>query len=149
MFRPKRIIIHHSLTSDGAAVSWGAIRRFHTEVRGWKDIGYHAGCELARDQWECLYGRPLTEPGAHTRGLNHDSLGFCFVGNFDESRPPAEALRVAAQRVLVPWLHLFELDLDDIYGHRDFSSKSCPGRFFDLDELRGMVDEVGRNVGGG
>jgi len=34
------VVIHHSLTKDGQAVSWGAIERFHRETQGWSDVGY-------------------------------------------------------------------------------------------------------------
>ena len=42
---PQYIVIHHSLTKDGTVADWEAIRRYHKEINGWSDIGYHYGIE--------------------------------------------------------------------------------------------------------
>lgn len=142
---PRRIIIHHSATEDGQTFSWATIRKFHVESRGWLDIGYHAGVELVGPTYECMYGRPASMHGAHTAGKNRDSLGFCFVGNFDLVAPEPERLAVAVRRVIAPWCVQYGLGPEDIFGHRDFSEKTCPGKLFDLDDLRYMVREaIGR-----
>lgn len=124
---PTRIIVHHSLTKDSETVSWGAIRKFHTEDRGWIDIGYHFGIELVGDHIETLLGRPETETGAHCKGYNSDSIGICVVGNYDEDEFDEER-----QRVLVSLLRrlmtTYGMPIKSIYGHREFNPhKSCPG----------------------
>jgi len=137
--RPDKIIIHHSLTKDGTTVSWAAIRHYHTEVLGWKDIGYHAGCELVGKSYEVFMGRVWDEVGAHTRGQNIKSLGFCFVGNFDISEPPEEQL-ITGARVIKYWMRLFNISIDKIYPHHFFASyKSCPGLRFDMDRLKALL----------
>ncbi len=141
-FKPQRIFLHHSLTKDSPTVSWGAIRRYHTEVLHWKDCGYHAGVELVRSGGELynevLMGRMWDVQGAHCRGENHDSLGICFVGNFDNYKPPDAQLE-AGGRIISLWMKLYGIKLKDIYGHRDFSDKTCPGKLFDLKDLKHYI----------
>ena len=137
----KRIIIHCSATKDTSTVSWDSIQHFHTATRGWRDIGYHAGCELSVVGYVCLYGRPVTVSGAHARGNNRDSLGFCFVGNYNDRTPSKTMLRVAARRVLVPWMIQFDLGVDDLHAHNEYANKTCPGTLFDMDLLRRIVAE--------
>ncbi len=136
---PRKIIIHHSLTKDGKTVSWGAIRHYHTEILGWMDIGYHAGCELVGTQYEVLIGRMWDQMGAHTRGENESSLGFCFVGNFDIDSPPYEQLIVGA-KVIKYWMRLFNIPLEEVYPHRHFASyKTCPGAKFEMERLKTLL----------
>jgi hypothetical protein len=140
---PRRIIVHHSLTKDSGTVSWGAIRYYHTVTLGWKEIGYHSGVELVQSGQhfynEILLGRPWDMAGAHTIGQNHDSLGICFVGNYDLIRPPEPMLVVGGQLIGM-WLRLFNIPKSEIYGHRDFADyKTCPGTKFDLNELKRWV----------
>ena len=158
-----RIIIHHSATEDGASFSWRAIRHYHlswaykgriiTEAEAkaliaahknvkppYSDVGYHAGIELLGTEYECLYGRPTTKNGAHTRGENGDSLGFCFVGDYDVVEPDPGMLIVAAKRVLAPWCVEHHIDPGEIDGHRKYANKTCPGKLFNIDELRCVVE---------
>ena len=136
------IIIHHSLTKDGKTVSWGAIRHYHTEVRGWKDIGYHFGIELAREDFEILVGRTLDEPGAHTKGYNDVGIGICVVGNFDLVEPHPRAWERLVK--LVKWLmREYNIPPENVRGHREFAPyKTCPGKRFDLDKLRKEVSDA-------
>ncbi len=141
--KPNKIIIHHSLTKDSQTVTWSVIRRYHMYVRGWLDIGYHAGAEIVTNgDVECFYGRPVDMIGAHTRGHNIDTLGFCFTGNYDQIEPDPMMLAVVAQRVLAPWCRAFGINpRTSIHGHREFSGKSCPGRLFSVELLSDMVQE--------
>jgi len=141
--KPNKIIVHHSLTKDSLTVSWGAIRTWHVEHEGYDDIGYHAGVELVGNgssvYYEVLLGRMWNVPGAHTIGQNSSSLGICFVGNWDIQEPPDELL-ITGARVIKMWCWLFDISIDEIYGHRDFASyKSCPGLSFDMNKLRYLV----------
>ena len=124
-------------------MSWGAIRRYHKDVRGWSDIGYHAGIELVEGKFECLYGRPDHLTGAHVRSHNEKSLGFCFVGDYSSiGGPPEEMLWLAARRVIAPWCRQHELVIGDIVGHREVigAETTCPG--FAVDDLQEIVARI-------
>ena len=139
--KPERIVLHHSATQDGLTVSWNAIRRYHVGECCWEDIGYHFGIELVGDpghpagSYEIMMGRMPDRPGAHTSGHNSDSLGVCFVGNFDHCLPPDRQWKAGLN--LVAWLcRLYRLQPDDVHGHREFANKSCPGEMFDINKFR-------------
>jgi N-acetylmuramoyl-L-alanine amidase len=142
---PEFIIVHHSLTEDGQTVSWPAIRKYHVEVNGWKDIGYHAGIELVNSRHEILLGRMENEPGAHCTGFNDRSLGIVLLGNYDKAKPGAEALEL-----LKKWCRskmvVYNIPVEKVIGHwetyemRDMApQKSCPGVFFSMADFRASL----------
>jgi N-acetylmuramoyl-L-alanine amidase len=143
-FKPKRIVLHHSATKDSGTVSWDAIRRYHMKEMKppMVDIGYHAGVELVGTVYVIQYGRPVTAAGAHTKNFNHNSLGFCFVGDYDKVTPPSCMIDLAVSEVIAPWCRQFGLGAADIFGHRDFAKKTCPGKLFDLNRVRALVSEA-------
>ena len=159
--RPDTIILHHSLTADGRAVNWQAIRRYHTSYRcegvivpadtvedaraqgftvtpPWTDIGYHFGIERVNDDYEILLGRMPDQVGAHcvAGGMNRRSLGICFVGDFD-IEPPSPAQWDLGLRLVRALMGICGIRLDRVFGHRDFDpGKSCPGMRFDVARFR-------------
>ena len=142
-FIPQKVVVHHSNTRDSRSVSWGAIRRYHTQTLKWAGIGYHCGVELVFSEgvlnYETLMGRAWDKSGAHCRGQNSNSLGICFVGNYDEIPPPKKAL-IAGAEMIALWLRLFDLSLDDVYSHHNFNIyKSCPGTLFDMGYLKTCI----------
>lgn len=155
-FRPtgvkdfRAIVVHHSATPDNPqGWSWGAIKKYHVETNGWKDIGYHFGVELADGRPRYLLGRPLTEWGAHTKNWNsghHASIGLCVVGSYDKEPPPKNVWDTAVymvQALVKVFKDKRDVDLF-VVGHRETyhpkpPEKSCPGWAFDLDQFRKEV----------
>ena len=132
---PRWIILHHSLTSDGQTVSWNAIRKYHVETNHWQTIGYQLGLELIGDHYEILMGRMLNQQGAHCVAHNRDSVGICFVGNFDLTPVPVAQWDMGIHLVR-SLCDIFHIPFANIRGHRDFDPKTCPGKLFDVDQFR-------------
>jgi hypothetical protein len=136
---PKRIILHHSLTKDGQTVNWSAIKKYHTETRGWKDIGYHYGVELVNGQYMVLVGRFMDTKGAHALGANRDSLGICLIGDFSLV-PPPQAQWETAVRLVKSLVYVLMLPKTEVYGHCEaVLGYQCPGNAFDLDLFRSQL----------
>jgi hypothetical protein len=150
---PSKIILHCSATADSGTVSWGAIRRYHVEEKGWDDIGYHYGIEWADHDNIILQGRKPNRKGAHclAAGRNSDSLGVCVVGDYDVV-PPDPAKYGITIEFLAMLCFIFQIPPEEVYGHREFESgKTCPGLAWGLDEVRSDVADLLRkdNVLGG
>jgi N-acetylmuramoyl-L-alanine amidase len=136
------ILIHHSLTKDSLTVSWGAIRKYHIFTLGYDDIGYTAGTEFARDDYEIFAGRmPFDRQGAHCPqgGMNRKAYSLCFIGNYDIALPPEKMLKKGALFV-ASICTVAGIPVENVQGHRDYATyKTCPGEKFDLDLFRSMV----------
>lgn len=128
--KPQKIIIHHSLTADSGTVSWDAIRRYHIEHQGWKDIGYQYGIERVGNEYKIFKGRDEKTSGAHTVGQNSKSIGICCVGNYDIKEPPAEMLYKLVELINDISTRHGKLP---IFSHNTFAPyKSCPGTKFPM-----------------
>ena len=136
------IIVHMSYTTPTMDIGVEDIRRWHVEGNGWRDIGYH--WVIKRDG-SIEQGRPIEQPGAHVAGHNEDSIGVCLVGGKVQGEDEWEfnftySQIKSLQHLLIQLSGSYSIPIDQIYGHRDFSDKQCPG--FDIHELlKGMEDE--------
>jgi len=135
-------MLHHSLTRDGQTVSWGAIRRYHVDTLGWREVGYHYGVELVGDHYEVLLGRSELDPASACPQdeMNARALHICCVGNFDQAPPPSAMLDALMQLVILPAMVEYGLPPERIVGHCDVNpNKTCPGTQFDLGVVRRMA----------
>jgi N-acetylmuramoyl-L-alanine amidase len=151
MNHPEYIVVHHSLTTDGIGESWEAIRRYHMEVNGWNDIGYHKGIELVGTEIVVHQGRPDNVAGAHAKeaGMNNKSIGICVVGNYDII-PPDDAHLEVLKQVCQAYMVNYNIPVEKVVGHREVGLmagydwrkgqfKTCPGSKFDMDMFRKMI----------
>lgn len=128
---PLKIVLHHSWQPaqaqyKGAATIRG-IQNYHMDDpnTGWADIGYHF---LIGPDGVIYQGRPENALGAHCPP-NTNMVGICMIGNYDPGADPVNAKMEASLVSLLSWLSsTYKIDpRTQYYGHRNFSSKTCPG----------------------
>jgi hypothetical protein len=84
-------------------------------------------------------GRPEFRTGSHTAGHNRNTLGFCFVGNYDLVEPTERMFEIAAKRWFIPILNRYGLGINDVRPHWQYARKSCPGKLFQMEHLRNAI----------
>jgi N-acetylmuramoyl-L-alanine amidase len=120
-----KIIIHCTATPENRKVTKGDLTKWHVDERGWSDIGYHFFIDLEGCLHEC---RPIERTGAHTKGHNFDSIGIAYAGGLDKNLKPKDTRNDQQKEALEEFLCYLKVLYPQakIYGHRDFSTKSCP-----------------------
>lgn len=152
LHEPEAIVVHHSwwpTTGDysrrGGAETIAAIQTFHQRDRGWNDVGYHY---LIGPEGLIFQGRPADVVGAHAVP-NTGKVGICMVGNFDplpEGDPLSKESQDSLRELVVYLADRYDISSNELYGHRNFSSKTCPGDqvYHGLKDLRRAIwEELG------
>jgi hypothetical protein len=130
--KPQRLIVHHSYIPNHShykgAASIRGIQNYHMDNANtkWNDIGYHF---LIGPEGVIYQGRPETVVGAHC-SPNTNSVGVCLIGDYDPGKDPIPVVMEDSLIKLLAWLASnYKVDPRiNIYGHCDFSPKSCPGK---------------------
>jgi hypothetical protein len=138
--------VHHTVngndyTPDEVPGILRSIYAYHTQSRGWSDIGYNFLVDKFGRIWEGRYGgvdRPVV--GAHTLNYNDYAFAMSAIGNYQVAKPTPAMLQ--AYGVLFAWkLSLHGVDaastqqwvgsryFEAINGHRDAASTLCPGQY--------------------
>ena len=159
--------VHHTVNAnDYTRAEVPALLRsiyaYHTQSRGWSDIGYNYLVDRFGRIWEGRYGgidRPVV--GAHTLNYNDWSFAMSAIGNYD-IKQPSRAM-VEAYGALFAWkLSLHGVDasstkqwvgsryFEAINGHRDAASTACPGRYLyaKIPEIRRLAAAAQRGWSG-
>jgi N-acetylmuramoyl-L-alanine amidase/FG-GAP-like repeat len=135
--------VHHTVNSNNytraevPAILRG-IYAYHTQSRGWRDIGYNFLIDRFGRIWEGRYGgEALPVVGAHTLNYNENSFAASAIGNYQIAQPTSAMLD--AYERLYAWklsLHGVRPDtrqlvagrmFNAISGHRDAAQTACPG----------------------
>jgi hypothetical protein len=155
----KAAIVHHTAGSndytraESAAIVRG-VYAYHTQSRGWCDIGYNFLIDRFGTVYEGRDGgirRPVR--GAHSGDYNVNTTGISLMGNFDLVQPTA-AMRQSLIS-LIAWRlgtayhraygrpFVFDHRISRVSGHRDVMSTACPGQHvYDwLPRLRVLVNQ--------
>ncbi|GAA3807996.1 N-acetylmuramoyl-L-alanine amidase [Nocardioides panacisoli] len=138
--------IHHTVNAnDYTRAEVPAIIRgiyaYHTQSRGWSDIGYNYLVDRFGRIWEGRYGGVDRDVvGAHTLGYNDDSFAMSAIGNYEVAHP-SDAMLDAYARLFAWKLGLHGIGagwkrtwvtsryFQAINGHRDAESTACPGKY--------------------
>lgn len=137
----KRAVFHCSAThpdwmaGEGLEAQRAEIRQWHV-ARGWRREGYHGLLGRGGGYLDC---RPFDETGAHVKGNNTGSLGFCLIGGhgssaldqFGEHFTEAQGDRLRS--LIIDLRNRFGPIL--LSGHNFWAAKACPG--FCLPEFLG------------
>lgn len=140
------IVIHCADTPASMDIGVEQIRKWHTQERGWSDIGYHY---VVRRDGLIELGRDLDgdgdvdeEIGAHAFGYNRNSIGICMIGGRGDDGSAEDNFN-AVQKQSLEFLvkDLYErYDGPSVVGHRDLDSgKQCPS--FDVKSWWAEVNE--------
>jgi hypothetical protein len=135
--------VHHTVNANNytraevPAILRG-IYAYHTQSRGWRDIGYNFLVDRFGGIWEGRYGGvTLPVVGAHTLDYNENSFGASAIGNYQTAQPSSAMLDAFAR--LYAWklsLHgvrpesrqvVAGTPFNAISGHRDAAQTACPG----------------------
>jgi N-acetyl-anhydromuramyl-L-alanine amidase AmpD len=145
-------LVVHTAAFTGRNCDAGVIDRWHRQ-KGWSGVGYHY--VIINDQHDSLAdgavqpGRATDQTGAHTKGLNSQSLGICCAGHGDINDFTA-AQYLSLYKLLAELMHRFSIVPANVIGHREINklvgrglldeqfktSKSCPGNRVDMDAIR-------------
>jgi hypothetical protein len=159
--------VHHTVNAnvyrrrDVPAIIRG-IYAYHTQSRGWNDIGYNFLVDRFGRIWEGRYGGVTRAViGAHTYGYNDVAFAMSAIGDFDKARPPRAVLDAYAR--LFAWklaIHGVAIpsrrDLGDrvfpaISAHRDAGNTACPGKYLYARmraiRIRAALVQSGRDLG--
>ena len=113
-----------------------SIRRYHVDVLGWADVGYHF---VVTHDGRVQAGRRVDLVGAHARGYNDRSIGICFAGDHDD-HPWSEAATLAGVDLIATLCTSYDVPASRVIGHRETGArKTCPGACVNMDAVRRAV----------
>ena len=143
--RPIRMVVWHHFYRpsarqwDGRKTMQG-VRDNHVHRRRWRDIAYNW---LFGPDGSIWTGRSLQRHGAHTIGYNSMSIGLAMCLNGDEEKlsdfPEMEAAILGLTAALCD---VYSFSEQDLFFHRDFANKSCPGWLLDKHAYRASLADV-------
>lgn len=120
------IILHCSATKEDKDIKAEEIDRWHKN-QGWLCIGYNYVIEL---DGTIVEARGEKYVGSHCVGHNTNSIGICYIGGLDEAGiskdTRTEAQKEAMHALIKTLLKKYNLKIQDVHCHNEYSKKACP-----------------------
>lgn len=154
----KLLVVHHTagkVLGDGRdpIERMRAIYKYHSDSRGWGDIGYHYVIDENGQIYEGRAGGKHVV-GGHVYCHNVSTLGIALMGNFEIEKPSQPQVK-SLQWLLNYLSKSYSLDISKdvifhgreqkpIVGHRDLVSTACPGYY-----LYSVLGQVAGNIKSG
>lgn len=141
----KYIIIHHSATDEGSALSFDKYHR----SRGWENLGYHFvidnGSYGKQDgQIEVSPRWIKRQNGSHCKAgrMNCRAIGICLVGNFNTEKVSDKQMSSLVYLVAILKKH-YDVPIRNIMGHGQVkgAKTECPGNNFPWDSFYSKLKE--------
>lgn len=141
----KYIIIHHSVTDGSYETGLNVIK--NQEKNYGKNSNSNAYHYMVTEDGRIIRWKPENVVVGHCgydgysyseEPCNLNSLGVCFLGNFQYQDIPKKQLE--AGMVLIKAL-VKKYNIQDIYGHRDIVNTQCPG-----DYLYNKIPDIKKQV---
>jgi hypothetical protein len=154
------LIIHHSATGNALTNFTDVVRNiylYHTQTRGWSDIGYNY---VIAQNGVIYNGRdpgPYEQDnvlGAHFCSSNTGTMGTCILGDYSQAQIQPTDTSVASLQWLLAWkaykesldpltsaYHPLDPKLNIVAGHRDGCPTICPG-----DGIYNQLGSVRQNI---
>lgn len=158
---PEYIVIH-TAAFKGKNCDAKMIDEWH-RAKGWNGIGYHFVIlndrHNSKSDGTVEEGRSIDTQGAHTKGINSQSIGICCIGHgdFDDF---SQAQYTSLIKLVNQLMTRFSVAIRNVIGHREINlliqqgkvsdsyrtKKSCPGNKVDMNNLRQQISlEVSSN----
>jgi N-acetyl-anhydromuramyl-L-alanine amidase AmpD len=145
------IVVHTAAAPGNADSSAAALKRYHVEVKGWRDIGYQRVVTQTGNREQ---GRPFNddaswdpwEYGAAVSGANDRTFNICCTGHGDLA-DFTHAQKNALIEECADACIQFGKTAEDVIGHREVHlkigapnpHKTCPGKKISMEEIRDLV----------
>lgn len=138
----KKIIIHHTATSQGSVPSIHAahLRRKDKNGKNWLGIGYHFvignGNGMRDGAIEATFRWRTQLHGSHAGNweINQTGIGIALVGNFEKTKPTPAQL-AAIKRLVATLKKEYKIASKNVLPHNRVRATACPGKLFPLAEV--------------
>lgn len=123
-----KLVAHHP-----AHKTWTIedIHDYHKNKLKWNGAGYNYFITFDGRIFE-VRGKNV---GAHCEGHNHNTLGICFQGNFEEQHMTDAQIK-AGGWLVAKLIKENGLTLNNFIRHSDLAKTACPGRNFKMNDIK-------------